>query len=56
MYLIIHNVSQVQRLLDDVHEALSQHLGDEDVTHGQQAVWTEGLDQHKLKHHLADGS
>ena len=56
VYLVVHNVGQVQRLLDDGHEGLPQHLGDKDVRHGEQAVGTEGLDQQQLVDRLANGS
>ncbi len=54
-YLVIHDVSQVKRLLDDVHEALSKHLWDENVRHGEQTVGAEGLNQQQLVNCLANG-
>lgn len=55
-YLAIHNIGQVKRLLDYVHEGLSQHLRDKNVRHGKQAVWAEGLNQQQLVHCLANMS
>ena len=55
-YLHIHDVAQVQRLLDDVHEGLPQHLAHENVGHGQETVGAERLDQQQLVHRLANHS
>lgn len=55
-YLILHNIGQVQRLLNDAHEGLSQHLCNKNVRHREQTVWPEGLDQQQLVHCLANGS
>lgn len=54
--LTVHDVGQVEGLLDYGHEALSQDLGHKDVGHGQQAVGPECLDQQQLVHCLANGS
>lgn len=55
-YLILHNIGQVKRLLNDAHEGLSQHLCNKNVRHCKHTVWTEGLDQQQLVHCLANGS
>lgn len=55
-HLAVYDVSQVERLLDDVHEGLSQHFGHNDVRRGEQAVGAEGLNQQQLVQSLADGS
>lgn len=53
-HLRVHNVCQVQGLIDDRHEGLSKDGGDKDVCHGQQAVRTEGLDHEQAMDGLTD--
>lgn len=55
-YLAIHNISQVKRLLDYVHEGLSQRLRHKNVRHGKHAVRAEGLNQQQLVYCLANSS
>lgn len=55
-HLAVDDDAQVQRLIHDGHEGLSQHLAHEDVGHGQQAVGPERLDQQQLVHRLANHS
>ena len=55
-HLRVHDVGQVERLLHDGHEGLSEVGGHEHVCHGQQAVRAESLDQEQAVDGLPDGS
>ena len=55
-HLRVHDVGQVEWLLHDGHEGLSEVGGHEHVCHGQQAVRAEGLDQEQAVDGLPDGS
>lgn len=55
-YLCAHNVGEVERLLHDGHEGLSEVCGNKHVGHGQQAVGSEGLNQEQAVDGLPNGS
>lgn len=55
-HLCAHNVGQVERLLHDGHEGLPQVRGHKHVSHGQQTIRPESLNQEQAVNGLSDGS